>query len=177
MFRVIRRRHEASPLGAAPSPSRFSDPKGIFVVLYASAAVRCSAWEAVLRGRFDRRRKREVPRSEIEDRLVVEIRSRDSLALVDLRGEGAIQIGAPTAVAHDADHAAGRSLSAFVHGAVPEASGFLYASRFTGHDCVAVFGRALPRLEARTTVPLARSLDFLEAVEEWDVTLTTPASS
>ena len=40
------------------------------------------------------------------------IRSTGPLSLVDLRGDGPIRIAAPTAVAHDANHAAGRSLSA-----------------------------------------------------------------
>ena len=37
--------------------------------------------------------------------------ARPALSLVDLRGDGPIRIAAPTAVAHDANHAAGRSLS------------------------------------------------------------------
>ena len=71
VFRVIHRDHRARPLRAAPAPSRFSDPQGGYAVLYASEAVRCAFWESLGRNRFARRRARELPRSEVEARLVV----------------------------------------------------------------------------------------------------------
>ena len=40
-------------------------------------------------------------------------------ALIDLRGDGPVRIGAPSAVAHDDNHAAGRALSAAVHAGFP----------------------------------------------------------
>jgi hypothetical protein len=80
MFRVIRRDHEGTPLGAVAVPNRFSDPGGIYSVLYASEAVRCSFWEAMVRNRFARRNRRELPRSDVEARLVVELRLKDRSA-------------------------------------------------------------------------------------------------
>ncbi len=74
----------------------------------------------------------------------------------------------------DAHHAAGRTLSAVTHAGVPEADGFLYHSRFTGHACVAVFSRALTKLEALDVRPLERSSDFLDALDDYEITLTTP---
>ena len=112
VFRVIHRDRRPTPLGAAPAPSRFSDPQERYAVLYASDSVRCAFWETLARNRFARRRRRELPRSEVEARLVVSIGSTGPLALIDLRGDGPVRIGAPSAVAHDGNHAAGRALSA-----------------------------------------------------------------
>lgn len=172
-FRIIGKQHADTPLGAAPSPSRFSDPAGAYAVLYAAEAVRCGFWEVVARDRFTRRSRRMLPLADIEARLVVTLRSTRPLWLVDLRGDGPIRIGAPTAVAHDTNHAAGRALSATVHASVPEADGFLYHSRFTGEACVAVFDRAFDRLEAVEVAPLAEQADVLDVLDEYDITLTT----
>ena len=51
------------------------------------------------------------------------VRSTGPLALIDLRGHEPIRIGAPSAIAHDGNHAAGGALSAAVHATVPEAEG------------------------------------------------------
>ena len=83
-------------------------------MLYASETVRCAFWETLGRNRFARRRRRELPRTEVEARLVVSILSIEPLALIDLRGDGPARIGAPSAVAHDGNHASGRALSAAV---------------------------------------------------------------
>lgn len=138
VFRMIHRNHHAALLSAVPTPSRFSDPQGRYAVLYAAESVRCAFWETLGRNRFVRRQQREMPRIEVESRLVVSIRSDDPLSMVDLLDDGPIHIGAPSAVAHDSNHAAGRALSAAVHDNLPEADGFPYASRFTGEYCVAV---------------------------------------
>ena len=177
VFRVVHRDHRASALRAVPTPSRFSDPQGGYAVLYASEAVRCAFWESLGRNRFARRRARELPRSEVEARLVVSIGSTGPLALIDLRGDGAIRIGAPSAVAHDGNHAAGRALSAAVHATVPEAEGFVFASRFTGHACVGVFDRAFGKLTALGIAELAGHADFLDALDDYGISLTEPPAS
>ena len=132
VFRVIHCDHRATPVGAAPAPSRFSDPRGRYAVLYAAEEVRCAFWETLGRNRLVRRRRRELPRTKAESRLLVSVRSTEALGLIDLRGDGPVRIGAPSAVTHDGNHAAGRALSAAVHAGVPEADGFLFSSRFTG---------------------------------------------
>ena len=107
MHRLIGRDHCDSPLGAVASPSRFSDPVGRFAVLYAAETVSCAFWEALARNRFTRRQRRELPLSDVAARVLVSLCSADALNLVDLRTDGPVRIGAPTAVAHDANHAAG----------------------------------------------------------------------
>lgn len=171
MFRLIHRKHRRRPLGAVPAPSRFGDPAGEYAVFYAAEAVRCAFWEALARNRFTRRKRRELPRADVEARLVVSLRSTKALQLVDLRGDGPIRIAAPTAVAHDANHAAGRALSAATHAGVPDADGFLFQSRFTGHLCMAVFDRAIKELETISLAPLIEHADFLEALEDYEITL------
>ncbi len=172
VFRVIHRDRGATPLGASPAPSRFSDPQERYAVMYASDTVRCAFWETLARNRFARRRRRELPRSEVEARLVVSIGSTGALALNDLRGDGPVRIGAPSAVAHDGNHAAGRALSASVHADVPEADGFVFASRFTGDACVAVFDRAFGRLGVLGVDELVRHAGFLDALDDYDIVLT-----
>ena len=171
MFRVIHQKHRHHPLGAGPTPSRFSDPAGAYAVLYASEAVRCSFWEALARNRFARRNRREMPRADVAARLVVALCSTDNLALVDLRGDGPIRIAAPAAVTHDSNHVAGRALSAATYVSVPEADGFLFHSRFTGHVCVAVFDRAVGKLKSLSVSRLIEHADFLDALDDYEITL------
>ena len=174
VFRVVHRDHRGTPLAAVPAPSRFSDPRSGYAVLYAAETVRCAFWETLGRNRFARRRRRELPRAEAESALVVSITCEAPLALVDLRGEGPVRIGAPSAVAHDGNHAAGRALSGAVHDGVREADGFVFASRFTGDRCVAIFERAFGRLRATGTGDLVRHAEFLEALDDYDIVLTGP---
>ena len=174
VFRVVHRNHRSTPLAASPAPSRFSDPRGGFAALYASETVRCAFWETLGRNRFARRRRRELPRTEVEVRLVVSIRSIGPLALIDLRGDGPVRIGAPSAVAHDGNHTAGRALSAAVHAGVPDADGFLFASRFTGDICVAVFERVFGRLATLDIADLVRHIEFLDALDDYGIVLTEP---
>lgn len=174
MFRVIHKQHRDTPLGVVPAPSRFSDPAGNYAVLYGAETVRCSFWEALARNRFTRRKHRELPKADVLARLVVAFHSTKALVLVDLRGDGPIRIGAPTAVAHDSNHTAGRTLSAAIYADLPNADGLLFRSRFTDHLCVALFDRALKKLAVQQVAPLIEHADFLDALDEYDVVLTGP---
>ncbi len=162
------------PLGAVPAPSRFSDPERGYAVMYAAGTVRCAFWETLARNRFARRGVRVLPRADVEARVVVSLVSSQQLSMIDLRNDGPVRIGAPAAVVHDGNHAAGRALSRAVYALVPEADGFLFDSRFTGHACVAVFERALDKLQTIDVQPLARHADFLDALDEYGIRLTAP---
>ncbi|MCY4342854.1 MAG: RES family NAD+ phosphorylase [Gammaproteobacteria bacterium] len=115
VFRILHRSHRDTPLAATPAPSRFSDPQMRYAVLYAATSVRCAFWETLGRNRFARRQPRWLPRSEAEARLVVSIRSEATLSLIDLRGDGPLRIGAPSAASRDGNRSAGRALSAAIH--------------------------------------------------------------
>ena len=171
-YRVIRGKHRDKPLGAAPAPSRFSDPQERYSVLYASTSVQCSAWEHLVRNRLTRRKRRRLPLSDVEGRLIVEIDSAEDLALVDLRNDGAVRIGAPPAIVHDGNHAAGRALSFRAYHDIASADGLMYSSRFLPDStCVAVFDRAINKLEASRIVPLVRHRGFIEMLDEYEIDL------
>ena len=99
------------------------------------------------------------------------IGSTEPLALIDLRGDGPVRIGAPSAVTHDGNHAAGRALSATAHADVAEADGFLFPSRFTGDTCVAVFDRAFGKLKALDIAELVCHVEFLDALDDYGIVL------
>ena len=105
--------------------------------------------------------------------LVVSLCSIEQLTLVYLRGDGATRISAPAAVVHDSNHTAGRTLSAATYTNLPEADGILFQSRFTGDACIAVFDRAINKLAVLEVMPLIEHSDFLRALTDYDITLTT----
>ena len=51
-------------------------------------------------------------------------------------------------------------------------SGSLPVNRVTGDSCVAVFDRAIGRLALLSVLPLARSAEFLQALDDYDIVLT-----
>ena len=53
-----------------------------------------------------------------------------------------------------------------------KAEGFVFASRFTGHACVAVFDRAFGKLTALDIWELAAHADFLDALDDYGISLT-----
>ncbi|MCY3852545.1 MAG: RES family NAD+ phosphorylase [Gammaproteobacteria bacterium] len=171
MLRLIHRRDNYRELDVDPASSRFSDPERNYGVLYAAENIRCSFWETVARNRFDRRKHRKLPRQDIESRLVVSLCSTEDLSLVDLRKDGPARLSAPTAVVHDTNHAAGRTLSAATYANVPEADGFIYPSRFTGHACVAVFDRAIVKLKVLEVTPLIECAGFFDMLDDYDIKL------
>ena len=85
-----------------------------------------------------------------------------------------MRIGAPNAVAHDGNHGAGRALSAAVHVDVPEADPLLFASRFTGDTCVAVFDQAFGELRLLGIDELVHLARLLDALDDYDIVLTEP---
>ena len=175
MYRVVRNKYRNTPLRAKPTLSRFSDPNGSYSVIYGADTVRCGFCETAIRDKFAGDRPRELPRSEIDSRAVATLCSAMPLWLVDLRRDGPTRIGAPTAVVHDRRQLAGRALSAATYAMVPEADGFLYPSRFTGDDCVAVFDRAIRKLRVLDVAPLAEYSDVYPALNDYGIDLTTPA--
>ena len=103
------------------------------------------------------------------------LRTIEPLALVDLRDDGPVRIGAPTAVAHDADHRAGQALAAATYRDLPETDGFVYRSRFTGDTCVAVFDRAKAKLAVREMEALQQHPKFAEVLNDYAIALDSSA--
>ena len=174
-YRLIGRKHRDQPLGTGTRRSRFGDLLRTYGVLYAAETIQCAIWEGIVRDRFTRRQRRIVQVHETEIWLVVTLFTIEPLALVDLRDDGPVRIGAPTAVAHDADHSAGQALSAATYKDVPEADGFVYPSRFTGHTCVAVFDRARAKLAVRGVEALRHHPKFAEVLSDYGIALDSSA--
>lgn len=68
------------------------------------------------------------------------------LNLLDLRDSGCVDISAPTDAVRARHFAAGQALGKAVYEEHKDVDGFIYASRLTGDDCVAVFDRAVEKL-------------------------------
>ena len=98
---AARRIARCHPFGTTPTSSRFSVPLGRYSVLYATRSMQCAVWEGLARDRFARRRRRILAFREAEPVVVVTLHTIEPLSLVDLRHDGPVRIGAPTAVTHD----------------------------------------------------------------------------
>ena len=75
----------------------------------------------------------------------------------------------------DGNHAAGLALSGAIHGGVPGADGFVFASPFAGDSCVATSERSFDRLRATGIAEFVRHAEFPEALDDCDIGLTGPS--
>ena len=100
VFRIVHRDHRGAPLAAVPAPSRFSDPQTGYVVLCAAETVRCAFWESSAATASHAAADASCAAPRPESALVVSIACEDLLALVDLRGDGSVHIGAPGGRCH-----------------------------------------------------------------------------
>ena len=91
--------------------------------------------------------------------------------MVDLREDGLEFLSAPPAVILGSDHTEGRVLSAATYSNVPKADGFLYPSRFTGDICVAVFDRAIVKLEVLEVTSLIECVGFFDMLDDYEIKL------
>jgi len=145
------------PLSVQPSPSRFCDGASGYAVLYGALSFETCSAEALIRDRFVRRARREIPLAAVLMRAHARIATQpdEELLLVDLRDTGCLDIGAPTDAARARHFAAGQSLARSIYAEHPDVNGFIYPSRLTGEDCIAVFDRAIPRLTVIDACALA----------------------
>ena len=135
-------------MGTALADSRFCSMTGAYTMLYVSPDFATSFIETVVRGRFVRRRRREILLNEVTERIWASIVTtpRTKQMLLDLRHDGCALIGAQTDTVNARNHAAGRAFGKAIHSAHEDIEGVLYASRLTGGDVYAVFGRAVGKL-------------------------------
>jgi RES domain len=136
------------PLQLHSSPSRFCDGKSGFSVMYASLSFESCIVETLVRDRFTHRLKRELPLAAVLARGYARISTQPDreLNLLDLRDSGCVDIGAPTDAVRARKFAAGQALGKSVYEDHAGVDGFIYASRLTGDDCIAVFDRAIEKL-------------------------------
>ena len=136
------------PLQLHSSPSRFCDGRSGFAVMYLALSFETSIVETLVRDRFTHRLKRELPLAAVLARGYARIstQSEKDLNLLDLRDTGCVDIGAPTDAVRARHFAAGQALGRAVYEEHKDVDGFIYASRLTGDDCIAVFDRGIEKL-------------------------------
>jgi RES domain len=144
--RIVRRAYKERPLGMGLGKSRFSSPTDAFRLLYLAQETRTSIAEVIIRDRFQDRAKRELLREEFDDYSIAAMRNKDALELVDLRGMGASALGVPTDAVRGRNHRPGRRFSQRIYDET-ELDGIVYMSRITNAECIAVYDRAVEKLE------------------------------
>jgi hypothetical protein len=157
------------PLQLHSSPSRFCDGKSGFSVMYAALSFETCIVETLVRDRFTHRLKRELPLAAVLARGHARISTQPDreLNLLDLRDSGCVDIGAPTDAVRARHFAAGQALGKAVYEEHKDVDGFIYASRLTGDDCIAVFDRAVEKLRVVDACEL-KDQPELPGVLEWN---------
>jgi hypothetical protein len=168
------------PLGYGKTPSRFSDPRRKrkpetrFGVLYLGVSLGVCFVEAVLRdkkngvvGDFP------ISESELHSRQYAEIEIGSTLNVVDLTGNGAIQIGMPSDVLGRSVQAAARywSFTFYIHPAAPD--GIMYPSRLNGETILAIYDRAVSKLAVIGTCALINATGLPAVLNDLGVSLVS----
>lgn len=161
----------ATPLGLGYGETRFASPSRAFRVLYLGRDLVTGIAETVIRDRFVGRARRRVTEEEILAWGVTSVSARAPLSLLDLRATGPIRLGIATDTVRAKSHKAGRAFSEALYRAAPAIDGIVYPSRLTNADCIAVYDRAVPKLEARPVVPLTTQPALVPALAALDVTV------
>jgi hypothetical protein len=165
--------HLGEPLKIRASPSRFCDGVSGYGVLYAAISFETCVVETLVRDRFSRRIRRELPLAAVLIRAWAHIATKPNhmLKLLDLRRSGCVEIGAPTDAAHARHLAAGQALGRAVYEEHRDVDGFVYSSRLTGDDCIAVFDRAVDQLMVLETGELKDHPQLPQLLEQHRIQL------
>ena len=168
--RVIAAAHADTPADTGYGSSRFSSPTRSFKVLYAAEDFGTSFAEAVIRDRFVGEQRRYLYREVLEELMVTEIGSSSNLAVLNLTGDAAYELGIDTDTKGARDHSAGQDFAEALH-AGTTVHGILFDSRLRSRRCVAVFDRAFVRLTASPPVPLVSVAALAGEITRLDVEL------
>ena len=155
--RILPTRHCATPADAGFGSSRFSSPAGTFRVLYAADNFPTAFAEAVVRDRFEGKARRFLYRPHLEQLCLTAISSSRELALLDLTGAAAYELGIDTDANRARAHTSGQGLSRTVHAEMPDVDGILFNSRLTTGGCVAIYDRAFSTLSGTRSIGLLQS--------------------
>lgn len=155
--RIMPSRYRSTPVDAGFGSSRFSSRSGVFRVLYAAESFATAFAEAVVRDRFEGKRRRFLYRPHLEQWCMTSIGSRRELALLDLRGAAVYEVGVDTDTGRARAHEAGQTLSEAVHADMSRVDGILFNSRLTTGDCLAVYDRAFSALSSSPPIALVQA--------------------
>jgi hypothetical protein len=106
--------------------------------------------------------------TEIENWAVAEVAATSTLTVLDLRTTGLLRFGVSTDAARGKAHVEGRKLSEAIYGAYA-VDALLYSSRLTAANRLAVYDRAVPKLNSTAAVPLLRHPDLIPALNSLGV--------
>ena len=174
VFGRIYREAFPDPLGFGKSRSRFSDPRrraeaNRFGVLYLGSSLKVCFLEAVLRDDRDGVvGDYLMDETELDTRRYAEVKVREALKLIDLRGDGPVRMGVPSDVPRGSKQTLARRWSAAFHEHPKQVDGIIYPSRLNGETNLAIYDRAIGKLLAprvhllRGAPALARVLNDLD---------------
>ena len=170
-YRIIPRRHFDTPLGVELADSRFCAKADGYAILYATPDFAAAFIEVIVR--FARKKHRELLLKEVTERAWARIvtKPRTKLALLDLRNDGCVRLGAPTDAVKARNHAAGRGLGRAIHVEHKDIDGFIFSSRLTDADVYAIFDRGISKLAATDTELLSNHPDLPALLSDYEIRL------
>lgn len=169
--RILPDRHRGQPTGAGYGSSRFSSPSQQFKILYAGEDFSTAFAEAVVRDRFEGKQRRILYRPHLDALCVTAISSNRELALVDLTGAGAYEVGVDTDANRARNHRRGQEFSELLHAQMPDVDGILFDSRLTSARCVAIYERAQSSLSSSVPVSLLQAAELIPELERLQISI------
>jgi hypothetical protein len=176
-FGRIHRKTFPEPLEFGKNPSRFSDPRRRtedhrFGVLYLGSSLKVCFLETVVRDDRDGIVGQiEIAESELDDRRYAEIRVSQVLRLLDLTENGPVRMGIPSDVARGRRQALARKWSVAFHEHPAQVDGIVYPSRLNGEKNLAIYGRAVGKLELLREQDLKRAVGLPDVLDDFLVAL------
>ena len=168
--------HASTPLGYGKNPSRFSPLNGVgeaatFGIIYGTTDFQTACFEAIVRDVFSYRPKRRLRKLDYKTKCAINISSKSGsdLSVLDLTNGNSVRYGVPTDVVRHSNHMCGQLFSEFIYINMKGIDGLLYNSRFTEQRCIAIYDRAIHKIQAVSKV---RTLDrnLLEtSLSTWNI--------
>ncbi|MER8445044.1 RES family NAD+ phosphorylase [Mesorhizobium sp. M1066] len=108
---------------------------------------------------------------ELTRRRYAEIATTTDLRLVDLRGDNAVRMGVPTDVVRAQRQNLARRWSLGFHEHPSEPDGIIYPSRLNGATNLAIYDRAIPKLQPKRVMTLLGAPRLAQVLEDFRVGL------
>jgi hypothetical protein len=176
-FGRIHRKAYPDPLGFGKNPSRFSDSRHRvadrrFGVVYLGSSLKVCFLETILRDERDGIVGHvEIAESELDDRRYGEIKVREALQVLDLTGDGPVRMGIPSDVARSSRQALSRKWSLAFYDHPRKVDGIIYPSRLNGENNLAIYDRAIAKLEPLRDGDLKRAPGLADVLDDFLVAL------
>jgi len=173
----IHRKAFPDPIGFGKNATRFSDPRrripeNRFGVLYLGSTLKVCFVETILRDQRDGVvGDVEIEEGELDDRLYSQLRVRTPLRLVDLQGDGPLRMGIPSDVVRGRTQTLARKWSLAIYDHPAKVDGIIYPSRLNGEVNLAIYDRAVTRLEPLRTGELITAPGITAVLDDFFIAL------